>query len=119
MAGQAQRGSRGHGRSSRRGSSWPAAAASEAASGRTARAARPTAETLSPAKALATRSIYRTFLLKGLAPDEAANLTAFVCGIPVQDLHWSLRQVNQLLFLREMAHTGRFGGDDGRPDRPH
>jgi hypothetical protein len=80
---------------------------------------RPTAETLSPAKALATRSIYRTFLLKGLAPDEAANLTAFVCGIPVQDLHWSLRQVNQLLFLREMAHTGRFGGDDGRPDRPH
>jgi hypothetical protein len=119
MAGQAPRGSRGHGRSSRRASSWPAAAASEAGSGRTARARRPTAETLSPAKALATRSIYRTFLLKGLAPDEAANLTAFVCGIPVQDLHWSLRQVNQLLFLREMAHTGRFGGDDGRPDRPH
>ena len=119
MAGQAPRGSRGHGRSSRRASSWPAAAASAVASGRTGPTAPPRAETLSPAKALATRSIYRTFLLKGLAPDEAANLTAFVCGIPVQDLHWSLRQVNQLLFLREMAHTGRFGGDDGRPDRPH
>ena len=119
MAGQAQRGSRGHGRSSRRASSWPVAAASGAASGRTGSPAMPRAETLSPAKALATRSIYRTFLLKGLAPDEAANLTAFVCGIPVQDLHWSLRQVNQLLFLREMAQTGRFGGDDGRPDRPH
>jgi hypothetical protein len=108
--------SRGHGRSSRRASS-PAAAASRPRLG-APRERRPTAETLSPAKALATRSIYRTFLLKGLAPDEAANLTAFVCGIPVQDLHWSLRQVNQLLFLREMAHTGRFGGDDGRPDRP-
>ena len=119
MAGQAQRGSRGHGRSSRRASSWPAEAASGVGSGRTGSMAQPRAETLSPAKALATRSIYRTFLLKGLAPDEAANLTAFVCGIPVQDLHWSLRQVNQLLFLREMAHMGRFGGDDGRPDRPH
>ena len=76
-------------------------------------------QTLSPAKALATRSIYRAFLLKGLSPEEAANLTAFVCGIPVTDLHWSLRQVNQLLFLREMAHTGRFGGDDGKARRPH
>jgi hypothetical protein len=74
---------------------------------------------MSPAKALATRSIYRTFLLKGLAPDEAANLTAFVCGIPVTDLRWSLRQVNQLLFLREMAHTGRFGGEDGEVRRTH
>lgn len=119
MAGQAQRGSRGHGRSSHRASSWPAEAASGAASGRTDSAAPVQAETVSPARALATRSIYRTFLLKGLAPDEAANLTAFVCGIPVQELHWSLRQVNQLLFLRERAHMGRFGGDDDRPDRPH
>ncbi len=119
MAGQAQRGSRGHGRSSRRASSWPAEAASAGASGRTGTVAPVRAETLSPAKALATRSIYRSFLLKGLAPDEAADLTAFVCGIPVQDLHWWLRQVNQLLFLREMAHMGRFGGNDGRPDRPH
>ena len=42
-------------------------------------------------------------LLKGLAPEQAANLTAFMCGIPVGNLHWSLRQVNQLLFLRERA----------------
>jgi hypothetical protein len=79
----------------------------------------PAAPGLSPARALATRSVYRAFLLKGLAPDEAANLTAFVCGIPVQDLRWSLRQVNQLLFLREMTHTGRFGVTDGEVRRPH
>ncbi|HYH91675.1 MAG TPA: hypothetical protein VD763_00850 [Candidatus Saccharimonadales bacterium] len=70
---------------------------------------------------LATRATYRHLILKGMAPDEAANLTAFMCGIPVADVHWSLRQVNQLLFLRELARTGRFGpGDgDGGPPRPH
>lgn len=68
---------------------------------------------------LATRSTYRLLLMKGLAPDEAANLTAFLCGIPVADVHWSLRQVNQLLFLRELARKGRFGPADGEAPRPH
>lgn len=90
-----------------------------AAAGRTVSPAHPRNETKSPPPAIATRSIYRTFLLKGMAPDEAANLTAFVSGIPVTDLHWSLRQVNQLLFLREMANTGRFGGNDGKVRRTH
>ena len=62
---------------------------------------------------------YRLLLTRGLAPDEAANLTAFLCGIPIAEVHWSLRQVNQLLFLREMARTGRFGSRDGEPPRPH
>jgi hypothetical protein len=57
--------------------------------------------------------------MQGLAPTEAANLTAFLCGIPIAEVHWSLRQVNQLLFLREMARTGRFGPRDGDPPRPH
>jgi hypothetical protein len=55
-----------------------------------------------------TRSIYRQLLMKGMAPDEAANLTAFLCGIPVADVHWTLHQVNRLLFLRELARNGRF-----------
>lgn len=66
-----------------------------------------------------TRSTYRQLLMKGLAPDEAANLTAFLCGIPVADVHWSLRQVNQLLFLRELARKGRFESADGEATRPH
>ena len=57
---------------------------------------------------LVTRSTYRQLLMKGLAPDEAANLTAFLCGIPVGDAQWSLRQINQLLFRRELARNGRF-----------
>jgi hypothetical protein len=57
--------------------------------------------------------------VKGLSPDEASALTAFVCGLPTSDLHWSLEQVNQLLFLRRMRQLGRFGDGDGRSKRPH
>ena len=74
---------------------------------------------LTPADHLLTRSTYRLLQMKGLAPDEAANLTAFLCGIPVADVHWSLRQVNELLFLRELARRGRFGPTDGEAPRPH
>ena len=75
--------------------------------------------TRTPADHLLTRSTYRLLQMKGLAPDEAANLTAFLCGIPVADVHWSLRQVNLLLFLRELARSGRFGPADGEAPRPH
>jgi hypothetical protein len=63
-------------------------------------------------RSLATRSTYRHLLLKGLAPDEAANLTAFMAGIPVGEAHWTLKQINQLLFLRQMRQTGRFGDEN-------
>jgi hypothetical protein len=51
--------------------------------------------------------------MRGLAPDEAANLTAFLAGIHVGDQTWKLREVNQLLFLRELQRSGRFGEMDG------
>lgn len=54
--------------------------------------------------------------MKGMTPDEAANLTAFLYGLPTADLRWSLPQVNQLLFLRDMRQSGRFGRDDGGLD---
>jgi hypothetical protein len=63
-------------------------------------------------QSLATRSTYRHLLLKGMAPDEAANLTAFMAGIPVGEAHWTLKQINQLLFLRQMRQSGRFGETD-------
>ena len=114
MAGPAQRGSRGRGRSPRRASSAPVGRGG--VHGRTwLRGHDPDAIRELDARLrrgtprLLTRSTYRSLLTKGLAPDEAANLTAFLCGIPIADVHWSLRQVNQLLFLREMAR--------GRPVR--
>jgi hypothetical protein len=57
--------------------------------------------------------------MKGMTPAEAASLTAFMCGLPTSDLRWSLRQVNQLIFLRRMRQTGRFGGTDGSVKRPN
>lgn len=123
MDGPAQRGTRGRGRSPRAASSSPArVAASVGASGSTARASS-RSTTTDPARlaadTLVTRSTYRHLLMKGLSPEEAANLTAFMCGIPVDQVRWSLRQINQLLFLRELARSGRFGARDGGPPRPH
>lgn len=98
-----------------------AVSAAEAGSAPTSPALRsdPPATTPTATNLLVTRSTYRRLLMRGLAPDEAANLTAFLCGIPIADVHWSLRQVNHLLFLREMARTGRFGPADGETPRPH
>jgi hypothetical protein len=61
-----------------------------------------------PMPELPTRSTYRSLIIRGLAPDEAANLTAWLAGIEVGDAHWTLRQINQLLFLREMQRAGHF-----------
>jgi hypothetical protein len=121
MAGQTQRGSRGHGRSSRPGSSLPRAEATSTAGPGVAPA--PTspkrkAQTAG-APAPATRPVYRHLLMKGLTPTEAANLTAYICGLSTSDPRWSLKQVNQLLFLRSMQQAGRFGGTDGAKKRTH
>jgi hypothetical protein len=60
-----------------------------------------------------TRATYRLLLLKGLAPDEAANLVAWLFGIRIGSQRWRLIEVNRLLFLRELSQGGRFGSDDG------
>ena len=67
----------------------------------------------------ATRSVYRLLLMKGLTPAEAASLTAFICGLPTIDLHWSLKQLNQLLFLRRMQQTAVSAAPTEAPRRPH
>ena len=82
----------------------------------TAIATRPPEVTEPPTPA--TRAVYRLLLMKGLSPTEAASLTAFICGLPTSDLNWSVKQVNQLLFLRRMRQLGRFGDHDGRARRP-
>jgi len=105
MAGQARRGTRGAGRSSRAvSSSAKVAAASEVGSG--SHIARSTPA--SSPSTVQTRATYRGLLLRGLAPDEAANLTAYLSGLHVGEQHWKLSEVNQLLFLRELNRSGRF-----------
>jgi len=64
-------------------------------------------------------AVWRLLQMRGLTPDEAANLTAFLYGLPTTDLRWSLPQLNQLLFLRQMHQSGRFdhaaGGVGAQP----
>ena len=109
MAGQGRRGTRGHGRSFRADSSVSVALATAGASGPAARSSSGPARTTRPG----TRATYRTLLLRGLAPEEAANLTAFLCGIHVESQPWKLDEVNRLLFLRELQAAGQFGFHDG------
>jgi len=118
MAGQAQRGSRSHGRSSRGASSWPrVAVATGLGSGSATDQAMPSepAVPVLPPTSPTTRATFRMLQLRGLTPDEAANLTAFLCGIPVTDHRWKLSEVNRLLFIRALARAGRFGERDGAP----
>jgi len=119
MAGQGQRGSRDPGRSSRLDSRTVLVAAhSVGGSGSEA-----IISTLStpPATPLATTppatpppmAVWRLLQMKGMTPDEAANLTAFLYGLPTADLRWTIPQLNQLLFLRQMRKSGRFGCTEG------
>jgi hypothetical protein len=107
MAGRVRREQRGPGRSSRAGSSSATATASAGGSGSVTATSTGRASQAWTAE-LRTRSIYRNLLMRGLAPDEAANITAFLAGIPIGDARWTLRQINELLFLREMNRTGHF-----------
>ena len=114
MAGQSQRGTRGRRRPSRGVSSTVLAAASAAGSGSVATTVSKPRNTV--ATRPETRATYRMLILRGLAPEEAANLTAYVCGIHVESQPWKLGEVNRLLFLRELELAGRFGPGDGTTD---
>ena len=108
MAGRARRDTQGRARSSRADSSWPVLAAASAAVSGSGTATTSPASTQGSTPELPTRATYRSLLIRGLAPDEAANLTAYLAGIGVGGSHWTLRQINQLLFLRQMNRTGHF-----------
>jgi hypothetical protein len=62
----------------------------------------------SPSEGSSTQAIYRALLVRGLRPGEAANLTAFMCEIPVGRQPWKIDEVNRLLFLRQLHEAGRF-----------
>ena len=93
--------------------SWLAAAMVSVAESGSTREPRIQKGSNSPTTIPLTRTTYRNLLQRGLAPDEASNLTAFLCGIPVGDQHWKIGEVNRLLFLRALQDTGRFGSEDG------
>lgn len=66
-----------------------------------------------PANKPSPRSTFRNLLRRGFGPEEAANLTAYLSGIPIGAHHWDVQEIDRLLFLRELQISGRFGGRDG------
>ena len=61
------------------------------------------------------RVTFRLLQAQGLTPVEATRLTAFLCGLPTADLDWSLHQINQLVFLRQLYLSDRAGVEGRRP----
>jgi len=60
---------------------------------------------------------YRHLLARGFRSAEAANLAAFMGGLPIGDQPWTIDAVSKILFLRELHRSSAFGPDDGEPRR--
>ena len=58
-------------------------------------------------------SAYRQLVMKGLEPQEAANVVAVMAGIGIVAQPWTLREVNHLVFLRALRVGGSWGPLDG------
>lgn len=50
------------------------------------------------------KSTYRALLARGLDPGEAANLTAFLHGLPSEDFHWTLPEIEAIV-RRRIEHA--------------
>lgn len=61
---------------------------------------------------LHTQATYRLLTTRGLAPAEAANLTAFLVGLRVHRIPWTIDQVNRALFLRQLYQADGWGDDE-------
>jgi hypothetical protein len=75
----------------------------------------------SPASAVEfpVRPIYRALLVRGLEPSEAANLTAWLAGLPCAGLHWTIPEVDAVLRRRaELDRRSKPNFDDLPPAKP-
>jgi hypothetical protein len=61
-----------------------------------------------------TRPIYRALLVRGLSPGEAANLTAWLAGLPSAGLHWTIGEVDAVVRRRAASE----GDSDNPTDLP-
>ena len=61
-----------------------------------------------------TRSMAGLLASLGMSPTETAGLIALLVGLPHGKSPWTLDQINQFLFLREIYH-GSWGATECRP----
>jgi hypothetical protein len=65
---------------------------------------------------ISTRDAYRQLTESGITGQEAAGLISYVVGLAPCDSRWSLRQVNRLLFLRNLYHETGWGNSERGPE---
>lgn len=65
------------------------------------------------------KATYRALLARGLEAGEAANLTAFLHGLPSTGLHWTLPEIEAIV-RRKIDHAAglRDAGFDRHPNHP-
>jgi hypothetical protein len=66
-----------------------------------------------PSPLFRTRAAHRLLRMRGLEPDEAANVMAYIHRLRIGAQPWTLGQINALLFLRSLSDNGTFGAADG------
>jgi hypothetical protein len=52
---------------------------------------------------------YRLLASKGLRPDEAGNLTAYLHGLSPIESGWDVGEIDRLLFVRHLVVRGDIG----------
>jgi hypothetical protein len=61
------------------------------------------------------KTTYRALLARGLDAGEAANLTAFLHGLPSAGFHWTLREVEAIVRRRLEHAAGARSSAQSRP----
>ncbi len=56
-----------------------------------------------------TQIAYRSLITSGITGQEAAGLISYVVGLAPCESHWSLLQINGLLFLRDLYRNTDWG----------
>ena len=52
------------------------------------------------------RATFRSLTVRGFAPREAGNLTAYLAGLRPAEPGWTIAEVNRLLFIRHIVERG-------------
>ena len=75
-------------------------------------------ETPETPEAFQPRAAYRALLVRGLEPSEAANVTAFLAGLPSAGLHWTIPEVEAILRRRSEIQRRATPDADDLPASP-
>jgi hypothetical protein len=74
----------------------------------------PLAPDLMP-RTVRTQASYRMLTAAGLTGAEAAGVIGYVVGLNPCEEPWTLKQVNKMLFLRELYSSGEWAEAERRP----